>query len=168
MWQKQRSLLLGPGVFHLIVMSLLYFFKVCADLLWWLTLMSFPQFSCGLLCIPWSQHRPHWGITMASLCYFCLETTGTGGQWSRLSQQMCVYVLSCFSCVQLFATPRMVAFQAVLSMGFSSQRYWSGFHALIQGIFPIQGSNPHLLSLLHWQVGSWESPSQYIAGGYVY
>ena len=28
------------------------------------------------------------------------------------------------------------------------------YHALLQGIFPIQGSNKHLLCLLHWQVGS--------------
>ena len=29
-----------------------------------------------------------------------------------------------------------------------------GCHALLQGIFPTQGWNPHLLCLLHWQVGS--------------
>ena len=29
-----------------------------------------------------------------------------------------------------------------------------GCHALLQGIFPTQGSNPHLLGLLHWQAGS--------------
>ena len=29
-----------------------------------------------------------------------------------------------------------------------------GCHALFQGIFPTQGSNPHLLRLLHWQVDS--------------
>ena len=29
-----------------------------------------------------------------------------------------------------------------------------GCHALFQGIFPTQGSNPHLLCLLHWQSGS--------------
>ena len=29
-----------------------------------------------------------------------------------------------------------------------------GYHALLQGIFPTQGSNPCLLCLLHWQVGS--------------
>ena len=28
------------------------------------------------------------------------------------------------------------------------------FHALLQGIFPTQGSNPRILCLLHWQVGS--------------
>ena len=29
-----------------------------------------------------------------------------------------------------------------------------GCHALLQGIFPTQGSNPCLLCLLHWQMGS--------------
>ena len=29
-----------------------------------------------------------------------------------------------------------------------------GCHALLQGIFMTQGSNPHFLCLLHWQVGS--------------
>ena len=39
-------------------------------------------------------------------------------------------------------------------MGFSRQEYWSVLPALLQGIFPTWGSNPHLLGLLHWQVGS--------------
>ena len=56
---------------------------------------------------------------------------------------MRVCVSSCFSHVPLFATP--------LSMGFSRQEYWSGFQALLQGIFPTQGLNPRLL---HWQVDS--------------
>ena len=30
----------------------------------------------------------------------------------------------------------------------------AGCLALLQGIYPTQGSNPHLLSLLHWQDGS--------------
>ena len=29
-----------------------------------------------------------------------------------------------------------------------------GCHALLQGIFPTQGSNQHLLCLLYWQAGS--------------
>ena len=29
-----------------------------------------------------------------------------------------------------------------------------GCHFLLQGIFPTQGLNPHLLCLLHWQAGS--------------
>ena len=36
-------------------------------------------------------------------------------------------------------------------MGFSRQEYWSGCHFLLQGIFPTQGSNPHLL---HWRTSS--------------
>ena len=35
-------------------------------------------------------------------------------------------VLSHFSHIQLFATPWSIASQAPLSMGFSSQEYWSG------------------------------------------
>ena len=35
-------------------------------------------------------------------------------------------ILSRFSRVQLFATPWTVAHQAPLSMGFSTQEYWSG------------------------------------------
>ena len=34
---------------------------------------------------------------------------------------------------------------------FSRQEYWSGQCSLLQGIFPIQGTNPHPL---HWQVDS--------------
>ena len=41
-----------------------------------------------------------------------------------------------------------------------------GCHFLFQGIFPTQGSNQHLLCLLHWQVGSLpqESPGKLIKG----
>ena len=37
-----------------------------------------------------------------------------------------VCMLSCFSCVQLFATLWTVALQTPRSMGFSRQEYWSG------------------------------------------
>ena len=39
-------------------------------------------------------------------------------------------------------------------MRFSRQENWNGSHFLLQGIFPAQGSNPSLLHLLHWQMGS--------------
>ena len=51
-------------------------------------------------------------------------------------------VLSHFSCVQLFATLWTVARQAPLSMGFSRQELGVGYHALLQGVFLTQGSNP--------------------------
>ena len=41
-----------------------------------------------------------------------------------LLSMCCVYVLSRFSRVQLFATPCTTARQAPLSVGFSRQEYW--------------------------------------------
>ena len=38
----------------------------------------------------------------------------------------CVCVLSCFSCVRFRARLGIVARQALLSVGFSRQEYWSG------------------------------------------
>ena len=45
-------------------------------------------------------------------------------------------VLSCFSSVQLFATPWMVTCQAPLSMGFSRQESWSGLPCPPPGDLP--------------------------------
>ena len=47
--------------------------------------------------------------------------------------------------IWLFATPWTVACLAPLSMEFSRQEYWNGWHYLLQGIFPTQGSNSGLL-----------------------
>ena len=67
--------------------------------------------------------------------------------WAKRSQvqPMCECMLSRFSHVWLFVTPWTVAPQAPLSTGFSSKNTGVGFHFLFQGIFPSQGSNPHLL-----------------------
>ena len=59
-----------------------------------------------------------------------------------------VCVLSHISRVPLFATIWTVACQAPLSVGFSRQE-GVGCHALLQGIFLTEGSNLHLLHLLH-------------------
>ena len=58
-------------------------------------------------------------------------------------------VPSCFSRVRLFETPWTLAHLAPLSMGLSREEYPSGCLSLLQGIFLIQGSNPHLLRPLH-------------------
>ena len=60
-------------------------------------------------------------------------------------------MLSHFSCAQLFLTSWTAACQVPLCMGFSRQEYWSGLPFSPPGIFPTQGSNPHLLHHLHWQ-----------------
>ena len=49
---------------------------------------------------------------------------------SRSSYRLYACVLSRFSLVQLFETPRTIARQAPLSMGFSRQEYWSGLHSI--------------------------------------
>ena len=51
-------------------------------------------------------------------------------------------MLSRFSHVQLFATPRTVAHQAPLSMGFSRHEYWSGLPSPPPGDFPDPGIKP--------------------------
>ena len=38
-----------------------------------------------------------------------------------------------------------------------------GCHALLQGIFPTQGSNSRLLQVLHWQVGSLPVGTKYLS-----
>ena len=62
--------------------------------------------------------------------------------------RMCVCVLSH---VQLFVTPWTAAHQAPLSVGSSRQECWSGLPLPAPRDLPTQGSNPHLLCLLHWQ-----------------
>ena len=52
---------------------------------------------------------------------------------------------------------------------FPSKNTGMGCHFLLQGIFPTQGSNPHLLRLLNWQAGffttsaAWEAPVLYVS-----
>ena len=43
---------------------------------------------------------------------------------------------------QIFATPWTVAYQAPLSMGFSSQEYWSGLPCPSPGDLPDSGVEP--------------------------
>ena len=52
------------------------------------------------------------------------------------------------------STPWTVAYQAPLSMGFSSKNTGVGCHFLLQGTLPTQGLNPCLLCLMHWPADS--------------
>ena len=60
--------------------------------------------------------------------------------------------LSCFSHVLLFVT--LWTARLLCPWDSVGKDTGVGCHALLQGIFPTQGLNPHLLHLLHWQVGS--------------
>ena len=62
---------------------------------------------------------------------------------------VCIYIIDLsvcvlirFGCIQFFATPRTVAHQAPLSMGFSRQQYWSGLPCLLPGNLPDCGIEP--------------------------
>ena len=69
---------------------------------------------------------------------------------------VCEVIWSHFCHVWLFGTLWTIARQAPFSVGFSRQEYWSGLLlCFLQGIFPTQVSNSHLLCLLHWQAGSY-------------
>ena len=56
--------------------------------------------------------------------------------------------------IRLFVILWTVACQIPLSMGFPGKNTRVDYHVLLQGIFLTQELKPHLLSLLHWQVGS--------------
>ena len=56
--------------------------------------------------------------------------------------------------IQLFVTPQTAARQAPLSMGFSGKVLERGCHALLQGIFLIQGLSRRLSCFLHLEAGS--------------
>ena len=57
-------------------------------------------------------------------------------------------MLSCFSCIRLFAMLWTVAGQAPLSVGFSRQEYWSGLPYSPPGDLPNPGTEPASLMSL--------------------
>ena len=59
-----------------------------------------------------------------------------------LSYKLVKVKVKLLSCVQLFATPWTVAYQASLSMGFSRQEYWSGLPFPSPGDLPNPGTKP--------------------------
>ena len=78
--------------------------------------------------------------------------------------------LSCFSGVWLFATPRTVACQAPLSMGFSRQEHWSGMPCPPPGdlpnpeIEPTSPTSPALADRFFTISVTWEVPNWILKG----
>ena len=75
---------------------------------------------------PWNQNQPFWSGRYA---YWRKRNKGEkipGFLTAVLVKCSCPSLLSYPSCVQLFAAPWTVVCQALLSMGFSKQAYWSG------------------------------------------
>ena len=63
-------------------------------------------------------------------------------------------VVQLVNCVQLFRDPMDYIPPGSSVMGFSRQEYWSEVPCPPPGDFLTQGSNPHSLCLLHWEVDS--------------
>ena len=78
-------------------------------------------------------------------------------------------VLSCFSCVWLFATLRTVACQAPLSVGFSRQEYWTGLPFRPPGdlsnsrIKPVSFMSPALTDMFFTTSTTWEAQRLYLS-----
>ena len=93
-------------------------------------------------------------------CYLQCDSTGQAPSCIPISQMEKLWqsvtslrfvVVQSLRRVWLSVTPWTVAHQAPLSMGSPGKNTGEGCHALLQGIFPTQGSNP---GVLHWQVDS--------------
>ena len=94
-----------------------------------------------------------WKKTL-SLCYLCCHNKFISQLFLHSFHQLfytdCVHAQS-LSRVWLFEAPRPVACQAPLPMDYPGKNTGVGCHFLLQGIFPTQGLNSHLLWLLYWQ-----------------
>ena len=78
---------------------------------------------------------------MEMLCLWSQSHT-KGVFISMLILLFCEHMLSCFSHVPLFATPRAITHQVPLSMEFSRQEHWSGFPCPPPGDLPNPGTEP--------------------------
>ena len=74
---------------------------------------------------------------------------------------LCVHAKS-LSHGQLFATPRTVAHQAPVSVGFSRQEYWHGLPFPTPGDLPDPGVEPMSLA---WRIPQTEEPGGPQSGG---
>ena len=86
--------------------------------------------------MPWT---PHWTLRVCVLSLNALD--------SAFSLSVCVYL----SHDQLFVTLWSIPARLPCLWDFPSKNTGEGCHFFLQGIFPIQGLNPHFL---HWQIDS--------------
>ena len=98
----------------------------------------------------WPGKQEYWGRQVRFLDNYIVPIKNSKDQPSVV--RACT--LSHFSCVWLSATLWTVAVKLLCPWDSPGKNTGVGCHFLLQGIFLTQGSNPHLLRLFHWQVGS--------------
>ena len=116
-------------VFNLFIFLLI--FKTCSEIE-----TKFLGFSS------WENRLLHWELSEGNQ-----DSASTVCCWGPFNEHACV--LSSFSHVWLFATLWTIARQAPLSKDFQGKNIGVDCHVLLQEISPTQGSNLHLLKLLH-------------------
>ena len=67
---------------------------------------------------------------------------------------VCMHAKSLQSCLTLLRLHGLQPARLLCLWDSPGENTGVGCHVLLQEIFPTQGSNLHLLCLLHWQVGS--------------
>ena len=93
------------------------------------------------VCLPLLPPPPTWDEKCGFACSVHLCWTFRS-KTRKFLKRVHVCVLSRFSHVQLFTTPRTVTCQAPLSMDFSRQEYWSGWLCSPSGNLPNPGIEP--------------------------
>ena len=107
--------------------------SVAGNTLWVLGPHSISEFICALYSLN-SNHSVLLAVSQTHQSHFCLNFLFSSYFWyvkcsSPINTDFQPFVHVCvpnhFSHVQFFATPQTVTCQALLSMGFSRQEYWS-------------------------------------------
>ena len=123
----------------------------------WVTMLS----SRNWTCVSYVSCSDRWVLYCS--CHLGSPSNLLFMKWKHMSRDLSENVhsdfvenslkmLSCFSRVRLFGTPWTVVHQAVLSMGFSKQEYWSGLPLPSPGDLPDPGMEP--MSHVSW-IGRW-------------
>ena len=76
------------------------------------------------------------------------------GRWLLCVLCYCFMLRACAQSCLILWDPMDCSSLSFSVRGIFHKNTGVGCHFLLQGIFPTQGSKPHLLHLLHWQVGS--------------
>ena len=130
-WPRSQSPVLSPLSSHILL---------------WVAVLWLPA-SYPFLPAPLANKKP--SITAV---YCSISNSGPSHWWGHPAwPHLHACVLSRFHRVWLLVTLWTVAHQAPLSLDSPGKNTGVGCHVLLQGIFPNQGSNLHVLWLLHWR-----------------
>ena len=95
--------------------------------------------------ISFSEHSPNKHLTHTYLCFHLIIFQDKS---IKLGVSACIVVTDSLHFHGL--QPASLLYP----QNFPGKNTGAGCHFLLQGLFPTQGSNPHLWYLLHWQAGS--------------